>query len=575
MLAITKEMNKLRIIYSLLFLLLLFGIMQFGIGRIYGPMLFPDEIGYWGTAAAMKGYDWSEITSLGSYYSYGYGILLYPIVSLGCSAVWMYRIAVFLNFILLCIGFLLLYQILKKVCPKKDESVLLFFSMGGILYSSWIFSMQVALSEILLMSLYLLIVYLFIRYLEEPKKRTAFLLAGAFVYLYFVHMRTVGIVIAGGITLLLLAVFGPKYRRPILIVFISGIICMLIGIWGKEFMMHTLYQTTDQSNIALNTYNGQWYKFLELVTFEGLWKLLISCIGKLFYLGISTFGLFYYGIYYLIKKVIQTVKNRFDSNMIFIFLLLSILGQFAVSALYMSGGEYIDNVLYGRYNEIFLPVVMCLGMAQLLETKNLLPKTLLLALIQGIFAFMIVEYGKHFELLYRHSCFISGVNYATNRWDFNLDSFLAIVLLVGTVLYFITTGVFLLIKKDKQWYWLLSILLLLQLAIGLKASKDYVYLHNSYNYEDIMLGQDIKELGKQGKEIYFSASKESTEYIGLLQYVLMENTIHLIPQGKEAEYLSQDNVVITYKTNEQLEIFRDNYQEEAESTHFYAFYNER
>lgn len=572
MLKIAKR-DRLQIIYSALFILLLFGIMQFGISRIYGPMLFPDEIGYWGTASTIKGYDWSGITSLGAYYSYGYGILLYPLLSLSLSSIQIYRIAIFINFILLCIGFLLLYKILKKLCSNQEDKILLFFSMGGIMYSSWIFYMQVTLSEVLLMSLYLLIIYLFLEYLEKPKIVTAFLLAASFVYLYFVHMRTIGILIAGGITFLLLSAFQPKYRKSILTVIITGSVCLLIGIWGKEFMMNTLYRTTDQSAIALNSYSGQWDKLRELATWNGLWQLVISCIGQLFYLGISTFGLFYFGIYYLIKKVIWIIKKGFQSNVIYMFLLLSILGQFAVSAIFMSGGGNIDNVLYGRYNEIFLPIVMCFGMVELFENGKLVPKTLLIILTQGVFALVIVNYCKQLELAYRHSCFIIGVNYATNRWNFNLHSFLIIVLLVGTLLYLVTMGIFLLIKKEKHWYWILSILLLLQLAIGLKGSKDYVYLHNSNNYEDIMLGQNIGALAEQGKTIYYSKSKESVEYVGLLQYSLQENTIHVIPQGNEEEYMSKDHIIVTYKTNEQLELFEESYQEKVESTHFYAFYN--
>lgn len=51
----------------------------FGIGSIYGFSIFPDEFAYWAYAAGMSGYDWSDITSLGSYYSYGYSLVLFPV----------------------------------------------------------------------------------------------------------------------------------------------------------------------------------------------------------------------------------------------------------------------------------------------------------------------------------------------------------------------------------------------------------------------------------------------------------------------------------------------------------------
>ena len=42
----------------------------YGIFGVFGFSAYPDEFGYWAPAAAIFGYDWSEITSLGSYYSY-------------------------------------------------------------------------------------------------------------------------------------------------------------------------------------------------------------------------------------------------------------------------------------------------------------------------------------------------------------------------------------------------------------------------------------------------------------------------------------------------------------------------
>lgn len=53
-----------------------------GLFSIYGFSAFPDEFGYWAPAASVLGYDWSNVTSLGSYYSYGYSLILVPILFL-------------------------------------------------------------------------------------------------------------------------------------------------------------------------------------------------------------------------------------------------------------------------------------------------------------------------------------------------------------------------------------------------------------------------------------------------------------------------------------------------------------
>ncbi len=71
--------NK-AVVYLILLILLCFCLCQYGLQRIFGFSLFPDEFGYWAPAAKMLGWDWSETTSLGSYYSFGYSLILAPIL---------------------------------------------------------------------------------------------------------------------------------------------------------------------------------------------------------------------------------------------------------------------------------------------------------------------------------------------------------------------------------------------------------------------------------------------------------------------------------------------------------------
>ena len=78
-------------------IVLLTCVLMYGIGRIYGFIIYPDEFGYWASAARVLGYDWSKIASLGSYYSYGYSILLIPILFLFHNPVAAYRAAIVVN----------------------------------------------------------------------------------------------------------------------------------------------------------------------------------------------------------------------------------------------------------------------------------------------------------------------------------------------------------------------------------------------------------------------------------------------------------------------------------------------
>ena len=76
----TGGRNRFFFRYFLLFSTLVFCIFQVNIQKIYGFSIYPDEFGYWASAAQMLGWDWTDTVALGSYYSYGYSLLLAPIL---------------------------------------------------------------------------------------------------------------------------------------------------------------------------------------------------------------------------------------------------------------------------------------------------------------------------------------------------------------------------------------------------------------------------------------------------------------------------------------------------------------
>ncbi len=101
--------------YLLLFVVLIFSIYQYSVHRLYGFSVYPDEFGYWASAAQWIGYDWSDVASLGYYYSFGYSLLLAPILMLFHDSIKAYRAAVFVNMILQCISVGMLWGIFNRI----------------------------------------------------------------------------------------------------------------------------------------------------------------------------------------------------------------------------------------------------------------------------------------------------------------------------------------------------------------------------------------------------------------------------------------------------------------------------
>ena len=134
-------------LFFLLFAFLIFGIFQYSIHKIFGMVYFPDEFGYWASAAKWNGYDWSSLTALGSYYSFGYSILLAPILRLGCDGVTAYRMAVALNMLLQALAAPMLYGIFRRIFPASDRQPAVCAVGIALFYPVWIFYAQVTLAE--------------------------------------------------------------------------------------------------------------------------------------------------------------------------------------------------------------------------------------------------------------------------------------------------------------------------------------------------------------------------------------------------------------------------------------------
>lgn len=246
--------------YFLLFALLIFCMFQLNIGKIYGFSLYPDEFGYWASAAQALGYDWSAVTSLGSYYSFGYGMILAAILRIFRDCVSAYRAAVTVNMLLQCMSAGLLWEVMKRlhhVENSKERKMQAVLAVGlAVFYPPWSFNVQMTMVEALLMFLYVLVCYEMILFLEKPNGWNAVLLVLSLLYMYFVHMRTVGVVIAAALTLFLYAWKTPGARRKMAIasvVFVVGIIC---GLWIKKKMTDTVYVVTDPGLLSVNDYAG-------------------------------------------------------------------------------------------------------------------------------------------------------------------------------------------------------------------------------------------------------------------------------------------------------------------------------
>lgn len=596
--------------YLLLFAVLIFCIYQYGIHRLYGFSVYPDEFGYWASAAGWIGYDWSGVVSLGPYYSFGYSLILAPILRLCEDSVHAYRVAVTVNMLLHCISIGLLWGILKRLYCQMDgneeemfgKKVRVVFAVGvAVFYPAWTFYMQMTMTESLLAFLFVFICYQFVLLWEKPKMIRVMLLSLSFFYLYFVHMRTVGVVIAAVLVLLFCAWRMPAYRRILLIGMAVLLMGAGVGIWLKGIVTDTVYAVTDEKLMVINDYAGQLRGFKALFTVRGMLQLFQSCIGKLYYMGMASYGLVYPAIWLCIKRTIHLKDEASGRNVIYPFLLLAMLGQLMVSAIFMKSPGRLDGVVYGRYNDYLLPIFIGIGILALFESKK--PFRIwgicagISTVLFGITLWTVLQ--REAKDSY-YGFFATGISYLWgDMYDFRVLPEFVKAYLFGLFLMALMMGCIYMGGRLRQNALITGIALLIEILLTLCLSTKYTWFFNDIDYYDLKVYEYIEEYeaaeyGKEGTTIGADGGVAETigvpvsylyggglPYVDLIQFAMRDKTIAILSEsdasGAKLSWealepaLPEEGFLLVDSGSGYLEELEEKYERCVESSSFVLF----
>lgn len=547
--------------YLLLFVILIFCIYQYSVHRLYGFSVYPDEFGYWASAAQWIGYDWSDVASLGYYYSFGYSAILAPILWFFQDGIRAYRAAVFVNMVLQCISVGMLWGIFRRIYSLKDfeartgmdcasysepereciRKKQLVFAVGvAVFYPAWTFYVQMTLAEALLVFLYVFICYQFVLLLEEVKIINVIyrilLLAIAFLYLHFVHMRTVGVVMAALFVLVLYLWQRPSYRKLLLLTAAILIIGIVAGMWMKDLVVDNVYAAADAGNLATNDYTGKFRSIMGILTLQGMKQFLQSCAGKLYYLGMASFGLFCPVVLICAKRTIILLRGILGrkgetekKDWFYMFLLLSMMGQFLVSAVFTSGAGRLDGIIYGRYNEYVLPVFMGIGILFLLNFKY--PWKILVCNI-GISSVLFVVSlwtALHSESRVMRAVFATGLNYLSEDIDFYqvVPEFVK-AYLFGIFLMVVLVGSIYIGRHFRQNICAMALVLLMEILLTICLCRKYTWTYNDSDYYDLKVYEYMEEYWAENTDtpvLYLYGGR--TNFIDLIQFAMQDKKIEI------------------------------------------------
>jgi hypothetical protein len=333
-------------------------------------MIVWDEIGYWGSAAFLAGYDWSSIvTANAGYYNYGYALILAPILKVFGGAGIAYQMAIIINGIMITSSFLMAYYIGCEYFGKENRQMVLIGAFVSNMFANTITQSCFAWSECLLIFLYWFILAMFTSLNKKFSHFKALVINILLIYMYFVHTRTIGVVIAGFCTLFICLVKqkdNKKKNKSILI--LVAIIVFVIANILKKYIKSNVWVNTDAAlaNSATVVFNDTVRKF----NLEGIIEILKTLLMRFFYVGNVSYFLVFEAIYNLVVNLVKKIREKnFNIYNTYFFMILSMLGSFGVLALTLSYQGTYQALIYGRYVDNIIPPFIFFGI-MFLFTEN-------------------------------------------------------------------------------------------------------------------------------------------------------------------------------------------------------------
>lgn len=590
---------------------LLFFALSFGSGlaRIYGFTLFPDEFGYWSSAAAAAGYDWSGVTAHGSYYSFGYALILTPILTACRQALWAYRIALIVNTLLLAAVFVLLQGIVGKLIPHSVPAQRVLSAGIAVCYPVWLLYRNMTMVEVLLAFCFVLLCFLILCYLESPSFGR-FIAAGlSAVYMDTVHLRSLPVLCAciGCMTVVWLG--GMKSRRMEFCRFGNdpdraetramphmvqkrlrwrGLACALavVGVlvlaaaYIKGWTQAAVYGKADSAMLAVNDYGGQIARVKSLFSWGGILEFAVSLTGKLYYLSAASFGLFFAGIWFFCKKITEKSAGIRD-RMFSLFFLLSAAGEILVCAVYTKGYGRIDGLCYGRYDELILPVLMAVGCFAVTQMRH--PLRYAAAVICGgvpVTAMLEALIQSKGLTDMNGGYFISGLSYLAGYVSAEPEDYFWKAYALAAVLTLLLTAVLLLARRKKEYLWLLLVWIGVETLLGMSLSEQMVYSQSRVRYRDMRMVSALKELSgengtaeeERGRRIVCYGGDDAGSYAAVVQFELRDETICFF-SPEETDMLTESDLVMACE-KEDRNVLAERYSEHEVYGIFHLYYNE-
>ena len=333
-----------------------------------GIVLFPDEVGYWADAMTMAGHDWSTVAELFPWYSYGYSILLTPLISVIDDPTVIYRAGLILNLIMIEATYLMWIGLSRRFCPDLKRYVSALISASAVCLPTYLTYVGINLPEICLVFCFTALLYVLCSYIDKPSVFKGILLSSLTIWLYAIHNRTVGIVLAMVICMVLLLISGRLKPSDIAVYIGTAAVLTAAFILGKDALTDRLW---PNGIMAANEAGDQVDKIKTALTFKGAGKLMLLIFSQFGSISVSTLGLMPLGLAFTTTKAIGSIKSRKIADAIqYLFITMSFVFTLGISSLFVIEPNRIDQLVYTRYIDTVTGILCICGFLWIMRINS-------------------------------------------------------------------------------------------------------------------------------------------------------------------------------------------------------------
>lgn len=478
-----KKKNLICLVEVLLYTVVLFCAFAVNIKPTMLVHLASDEFGYWTAAANFLGWSWVDSASHNAYYSFGYGIVLAPILYFFKDPSTMYTVAILINIIFLLIGFYLLISLFSKIYKDVSKHLIILVSFVATLFSGNFFYSMMTMTECFLWVLFLLATNWLYDYFVRDQRYKIVLLAGLASFLFMVHMRSVVIGIAIGFVLFLSVLTNKKTRKKEVICLCIFAAIWLCGLYGTVLVKRWLMarQYTFSTNDA-NGIGSSISKVNNIFSLNGLLSLIETVLGRFYYHGATTLLTFFTGMYIVCVKVVEFFKSKKYQQMYFwSFVFLSTLASIAISAISMINlqGNRIDVLFYGRYSDYVMSLTFIVSVVEMFIKKKIRVPVDIFVKIQLLLSVAVMCWVRVRKLNVLLDMSIPSMFCFFSKSEYNYLQYL----IVGIGYTLVSILLYIILKKCNNVKVLVAVLIVIGIGWGIIGSRS-LRVSDTHNHDE-------------------------------------------------------------------------------------------